>query len=160
MLSPGDSQASGLRPPGSLFFRQVFKYYGLTPMDVAPNSILNISNFVVFCEDYLQMAPSLELFLEIFYCIPSHKNKPLGPYGGVSIQRRRECDFPALVLASHPKGWQNSYFYCKDTSPESDEARFPAFFREYAIAYHSFIEERILVQRVTENSALSYGRTY
>ena len=122
-----DHVSRGLRPPGSLFFRQVFKYYGLTTMDVAPNSLLNISNFVVFCEDYLQMAPSLELFLEIFYCNPSHKNKPLGPYGGVSIQRRRECDFPALILASHPKGWQNSYFYCKDTSPVIDEARYPAF---------------------------------
>ena len=60
-----DHVSRGLRPPGSLFFRQVFKYYGLTTLDVAPNSILNISNYVVFCEDYLQMAPSLELFLEI-----------------------------------------------------------------------------------------------
>jgi hypothetical protein len=73
------------------------------------------------------MAPSLELFLEIFYCNPSRKKQPLGPYGGVSIQRRKANNFPALELASHPKGWQNSYFYCKDTSPQSDDARYPAF---------------------------------
>jgi len=131
-----DHVSRGLRPPGSLFFRQVFQYYGLTPMDVAPNSILNISNYVVFCEDYLQIPPSLDFFLEIFYCNPSRKNQPLGPYGGVSIQRRKECNFPALALASHPKGWQNTYFYCKDTSPEADEAKFPAF-RNSPLVYTS-----------------------
>jgi hypothetical protein len=121
-----DHVLRGFRPPGSLFFRRVLKYYGLRPQDIGPNSILNISNFVVFCEDYLQIAPSIELFLEFFYCNPSRKDN-LGPYGGVAIQRRRVCDFPALALASHPKGWQNTYFYFKDTSPESDDARYPAF---------------------------------
>ena len=101
-----DHVTRGFRPPRSLFFRQVFKYYGLTPFDVAPNSILNMSNYVVLCEDYLQMAPSLELFLEYFYCNPSSKTQSLGPYGGVSIQRRKTADLPALMLASHPKGWQ------------------------------------------------------
>ena len=88
-----DHVTRGLHPPGSLFFRRVLQYYGLTPLDIAPNSVLNLSTFAVFCEDYLQIEPSLELFLEIFYCNPLHKNKPLGPYGGVSIQRRKECDF-------------------------------------------------------------------
>ena len=78
-----DHVTRGLRPPGSLFFRWVMSYYGLTPLDIAPNSVLNISNFVVFCEDYLQVPPSLALFLEIFYCNPQNrKNQALGPYGG------------------------------------------------------------------------------
>ena len=110
------------------------------------------------------MAPSLELFLELFYCNPSHKNKPLGPYGGVSIQRRRECDFPALVLASHPNGWQNSYFYCKDTSPESDEAHFPAF-RNSPLVYdpkmnsYASDENRVLIEavRVRARALLAHG---
>ena len=46
----------------SFFFRWVMSYFGLTPLDIAPNSMLNISNYVVFCEDYLQIAPSLALF--------------------------------------------------------------------------------------------------
>ena len=93
-----DHVTRSLRPPGSLFFHRVLQYYGLTPLDIAPNSVLNLSTFAVFCENYLQIEPSLELFLEIFYCNPLHKNKPLGPYGGVSIQRRKECDFPAMML--------------------------------------------------------------
>ena len=44
-----DHVQRGFRPPpGSLFFRRVLKYYGLRPQDIAPNSVLNISNFVVF----------------------------------------------------------------------------------------------------------------
>ena len=97
----------GLRPPGSNFFRQILSYYNLTPLDLAPNSVLNISNFVVYCEDYLRIEPNLSLFLETFYCNPQNrKNHALGTYGGVAIQRRRSAVtyYPALELASHPKG--------------------------------------------------------
>ena len=48
-----DHVTRGLRPPGSNFFRRVLSYYNLTPLDLAPNSILNISNYVVYCEDFL-----------------------------------------------------------------------------------------------------------
>ena len=118
-----DHITRGLRPPGSNFFRRVLSYYNLTPLDLAPNSILNISNFVVYCEVYLQIEPNLSLFLETFYCNPQNrKNHDLGPYGGVAIQRRRSAflHYPALVLASHPKGWHNTNFYCKDASPSRD----------------------------------------
>ena len=72
-----DHVTRGLRPPGSLFFRRVMSYYGLTPLDIAPNSLLNISNFIVFCEDYLQVSPSLALFLDFFTAIPrTAKTKP------------------------------------------------------------------------------------
>ena len=43
-----DHVTQGLRPSGSSFFRRVLAYYCLTPLDLAPNSILNISNFIVY----------------------------------------------------------------------------------------------------------------
>ena len=98
-----DHVTRGLRPSGSTFFRWVLSYYNLTPLDLAPNSILNISNFVVYCEDYLQIEPNLSLFLETFYCNPQNrKNHAMGPYGGVAIQRRRSAViyYLALELAS------------------------------------------------------------
>ena len=69
----------GFRPPGSLFFRQVLHHYGLRPQDIGPNSILNISNFTVLCESYLQIPPNLNLFLELFHCKPQreHTDGPL-----------------------------------------------------------------------------------
>ena len=48
-----DHVTRGMRPPGSNFFRRVLSYYNLTPLDLAPNSVLNISTFVVYCEVFL-----------------------------------------------------------------------------------------------------------
>lgn len=58
----------GFRPWGSKFFWNVLHYYGVHLQDLAPNSILNLSNFQVFCEVYLQIEPTVNLFLEFFYC--------------------------------------------------------------------------------------------
>ncbi|XP_040258499.2 uncharacterized protein [Aegilops tauschii subsp. strangulata] len=38
--------------------------------------------------------------------------------GGVAIQKRKDVDFPHEKHASHPKDWNHTWFYCKDTSPE------------------------------------------
>ena len=54
-----DHVTRGLRPSGSNFFRRVLSYYNLTPLDLAPNSVLNITNFAVYCEVFLQIEPSL-----------------------------------------------------------------------------------------------------
>ena len=60
----------GFTPPGNLFFRQLLEFYKLRIHELAPNSILTLSNFVVLCEDYLQIKPDLDLWLELFYCNP------------------------------------------------------------------------------------------
>ena len=115
-----DHITRGMCPPGSNFFRRVLAYYELTPLDLSPNSVLNICTFAVYCEVFLQIKPNLSLFLESFYCNPQNKKgHAMGPYGGVAIQRCRSASlhFPSLTLASHPKGWHNTYFYCKDTTP-------------------------------------------
>ena len=40
--------------------------------------------------------------------------------GCVSIQKRKEVEFPHAKLHSHPKDWNQTWFYCKDTSPEDE----------------------------------------
>ena len=77
----------GFHPPGSRFFRQVLNHYGLRPQDIGPNSVLNISNFTVLCESYLQIQPLLPLFLELFHCKPNE-----------SV--RTDLSFNAAALAS------------------------------------------------------------
>lgn len=81
----------GFRPPGSKFLRDALHHYNVRLQDLAPNSILNLSNFQVFCEVYLQMEPTVSLFQEFFYL-----NKQTECSGGlalecgaVTIQRRR-----------------------------------------------------------------------
>ena len=39
---------------------------------------------------------------------------------GISIERRRDGYFPAATLQSHPKGWINTWFYCKNTTPANE----------------------------------------
>ena len=78
----------------------------------------NIHNFQVFYEVYLQEEPNVELFKEYFYLNRQNEftNGPSLELGGVSIQRRRDVVFPYARLLSHPKNWNQTWFYCKDTS--------------------------------------------
>ena len=75
---------------------------------------------------YLQEEPTVELFRNFF-----HLNRrtefvdgPNTELGGVSTQKRKEVEFPHAKLHSHPKEWNQSWFYCRDTSP-ADENHLP-----------------------------------
>ena len=112
----------GFSPPGSKFFRDVLHFFQLHPQDIGPNSVSNICNFQVFCEVYLGEEPSLLLFRELFYLNRQNEftNGPSLELGGISIQRRRDAIFPYACLPSHPKDWNQTWFYCKDTSPTDE----------------------------------------
>jgi len=112
----------GFSPLGCKFFRDVLHFFQLHPQDIGPNSVSNICNFHVFCEVYLQEEPSVELFKEYFYLNRQNEftNGPSLEFGGVSIQRRRNDVFPYARLPSHPKDWNQTWFYCKDTSPANE----------------------------------------
>lgn len=112
----------GFSPPGSKFFRDVLHFFKLHPQDNGPNSISSICNFQVFREVYLQQEPTIELFREFYYLNRQNEftDGPSLELGGISIQRRKEATFPATTLPSHTKDWNQSWFYCKDTSPEGE----------------------------------------
>ena len=118
----------GFAPPGSKFFRDVLNFFDLRPQDIGPNSVSNICNFQVFCEVYLGEEPSLLLFRELFYLNRQNEcaNGPSLELGRISIQRRRDCLFPYAEPPSHPKDWNQTWFYCQDTSP-ADENPLPGF---------------------------------
>ncbi|XP_073367265.1 uncharacterized protein [Aegilops tauschii subsp. strangulata] len=123
-----DHMSRGFAPPGSKFFRDVLNFFDLRPQDIGPNSVSNICNFQVFCEVYLGEEPSLLLFRELFYLNRQNEcaNGPSLELGGISIQRRRDCLFPYAEPPSHPKDWNQTWFYCQDTSL-ADENPLPGF---------------------------------
>ena len=123
-----DHMNRGFSPPGLKFFRDVLHFFDLRPQDIGPNSVSNICNFQVFCEVYLGEEPSLLLFRELFYLNRQNEcaNGPSLELGGVSIQRRRDAIFPYANPPSHPKDWNQTWFYCQDTSP-ADENPLPGF---------------------------------
>lgn len=117
-----DHLLRGFSPPGSKFFRDILNFYELHPQDLASNSIVNLGQFQVICEVYLQIEPTVTLFREFFYV--NKQTETAGSrsqeLGGVSFQRRRNTVFPKAELPSHPKGWNKTWFYCKNTAPEGE----------------------------------------
>ena len=112
----------GFSPPGSKFFRDVLHFFNLHPQDIGPNSVTNICQFQVLSEVYLQEEPSIEVFRDYHY-INRQREKAGGlslELGGVTIQRRRDVPYPSANLPSHPKNWNRTWFYCRDTSPEGE----------------------------------------
>ena len=112
----------GFKPPGSLFFRSLMQRLGLRLDDIGPNSILQVSNFHVLCEDYLGVSPSIDFWLALFGCNSQREATDASflQCGAISFQRRKGSIFPKLALAKKVKDWQRTFFYCKDTSPEGE----------------------------------------
>ena len=94
-------------------------FFDLHHQDIGPKSVSNICNFQVFSEVYLGEEPNLLIFRELFY-LNRHNECANGKsleLGGVSIQHRRDVIFPYANPLSHPKDWNQTWFYCQDTSP-------------------------------------------
>ena len=108
----------------------------------------NICNFQVFCEVYLQEEPGVELFREFFYLNRQNEftNGPSLELGGISIQRRRDAIFPQAALPSHPKDWNQTWFYCKDISP-ADENPLPGYRAECLDPKHQLPEKLTAAER-------------
>ena len=60
----------GLGFPLHPFVRGLMFYYGLDFHDLAPNFILNITAFIVVCEDFLRIRPHFRLWLKTFNVKP------------------------------------------------------------------------------------------
>ena len=66
--------------------------------------------------------------------------------GRISIQRRRDAIFPYACLPSHPKDWNQTRFYCKDTSP-ADENPLPGYRVQRLDPKHHLPEKLTAVER-------------
>jgi hypothetical protein len=89
------------------------------------------------------MEPTVNLFKEFFYVnkqteTASGRSQELG---GVSFQRRRGTVFPKAELPSHPKGWNKTWFYCKNTAPE-DEHPLPGY-RSTRLPHHKVYPSKL-----------------
>ena len=68
----------GLGFPMDPFVRGLMFYYGLEFHDLAPESILQISSFIVVCEAFLHITPHFGLWLRTFKdggCLPPLRKK-------------------------------------------------------------------------------------
>ena len=75
----------GLGFPLHPFVRGLMYYYGLDFHDLAPNSFLNISAFIVVCEAFLRIKPHFGLGLKIFCVKPKIVSSQQAECGGAMV---------------------------------------------------------------------------
>ena len=62
-------------------------YYGLDFHDLAPNSFLNISAFIVVCEAFLRIPPHFGLWLKVFNVKPKVVDGQHAECGGAMVSK-------------------------------------------------------------------------
>ncbi|SPT20454.1 unnamed protein product [Triticum aestivum] len=77
----------------------------------------------------------------------------------MSIQKRKEVTYPHAKLHSHPKEWNQTWFYCKDTSP-SDENPLPGYRPEWLSNTHPFPQRLTAKERSKYAPQLSKLRAF
>ena len=69
------------------FVRGLMFYYGLEFHDLAPESILHISSFIVVCEAFLRITPHFGLWLKTFNMKPKVVDGKRAECGGVAVSK-------------------------------------------------------------------------
>ena len=91
-------------------------YYGLDFHDLAPDSILHISVFILSCEAFLRIPPHFGLWLKTFSVKPKVVDGEQAECGGAIVSK----------LANTSNQWRREWFYIGE--PRSTKwAAMPAF---------------------------------
>ncbi|KAE8788624.1 hypothetical protein D1007_37188 [Hordeum vulgare] len=121
------------------FFSRFPTFFGLQPHHLAPNAILQLAAFVIFCEAFMGIEPRLDLWRKLFFLkqqyVPTNKSAPVDksgpkkmtPCGAALVHHRTSFGFPQLPLQDSIKKWQEGFFYVKNVNPSSDFINLPPF---------------------------------
>ena len=93
------------------FVRGLVFYYGLEFHDLAPESILHISAFIVVYEAFLRITPHFGLWLKTFNVTPKMIGGRQVECGGAAISRRADTPWPAGSFQEELGLWQQEWFY-------------------------------------------------
>ena len=92
-------------------------YYGLDFHDLAPDSILHISSFIVVCEAFLRITPHFGLWLKTFNVKPKMIDGRHAECGGAIISKGADAPWPKGSFPEMSNLWQREWFYI--TAPQS-----------------------------------------
>ena len=96
----------GLGFPLHQFVRGLRYYYGLDFHDLAPNSFLHISTFIVMCEALLRLHPHFVLWLKVFNVKLKVVDEQHTDYGGAMISKLPNTTWPKGAFVETMKIWQ------------------------------------------------------
>ena len=92
-------------------------YYGLDFHDLAPDSFLHISSFVIMCEAFLRIPPHFGLWLKTFSVKPKVVDGEQAECGGATISQLANTPRPKGSFTEAANYWQREWFYI--TEPRS-----------------------------------------
>ena len=100
----------GLGFPMDPFVRGLMFYYGLEFHDLAPESILHISSFIVVCKAFLRTTPHFGLWLKTFNVEPKMIAGRQAECGGAVINKRADAPWPEgffrrSSVCGNRRGW-------------------------------------------------------
>ena len=93
------------------FVRGLMFYYGLDFHDLAPDSILHISSFIVVCEAFLCIHPHFGLWLKVFNVKPKVVDGQHTACGGAMVSKLPNVSWPKGIFVETVKEWQKKWFY-------------------------------------------------
>ena len=96
----------GLGFPMDPFVRGLMFYYGLEFHDLAPESILHISSFIVVCEAFLRVTPHFGLWLKTFGVEPKMIEGRHAECGGAVISKNADAPWPEGSFQEDLGLWQ------------------------------------------------------
>ena len=86
-------------------------YYGLDFHDLAPNSFLHISAFIVVCKELLRIPPHFGLWLKVFKMKPKVVDGQHAEYGDTMVSKLPNITWPKGAFVETVKTWQQEWFY-------------------------------------------------
>ena len=93
------------------FVRGLMFYYGLDFHDLAPNSFLLISTFIVTCEAFLRIPPHFGLWLKTFNVKPQVIEGRQAECGGATVSKLTNAPWLKGSFAESSNLWQPEWFY-------------------------------------------------
>ena len=112
----------GFGLPASPFFRSFLNLFRLQPHHLPVNAITQLSAFVAFCEGYLGLWPTVDLWAKYFQLkkqsVPESgvATKRMTATGAASISPRKNSIFPRIVGLESSRKWQRTFFYVKSSA--------------------------------------------
>ena len=86
-------------------------YYGLDFHDLAADSILHVSAFIITCEAFLRIPPHYGLWLKTFSLKPKIVDEEQVECGGATISQLVNTPWPKGSFTETSNYWQREWFY-------------------------------------------------
>ncbi|KAM0859894.1 hypothetical protein ACQ4PT_046893 [Festuca glaucescens] len=123
----------GLGLPTSDFLRNFLNRYAFQPHHLPANAFFILSSFVAFCEGYIGLLPSLEIWAWLYSLQTNSiqdpsvpKPKPIVQCGTCMVVPRRNSPHVKMSVLESCRKWQRTFLYIKNTG-SVDLINLPAY---------------------------------